>query len=86
MGGGVMARPRARRAVPVSVRVVNMPGNVHRNVHGRNPTPLLGPVNVVNVVNVFPGSSSGGRARPRMRKGSENVHDVHDVHENRSTH
>ena len=39
----------------------------------------LGLVNVVNVVNVFPGSHSQTRAPPRTCKVWENVHNVHTI-------
>ena len=71
-----------RPARQADLELVNVGPNVHHNVHHQKPLDLLGPVNVVNVVNVFPLlSRMRARARPHMRKGWKNVHDVHDVHE-----
>ena len=65
-GRRITAPRPARRA---DWGLVNVDLNVHHYVHRRKSLNSLGPVNVVNVVNVFPYPLSCARARARTRKG-----------------
>ena len=71
----ITAPPSASRADWGSVNVRSR----HSPAHSPSETRwiFLGLVNVVNVVNVFPGPLSRGRARAHMRKGWKNIHDIH---------
>ena len=62
--------------MPVDVR-----RDIHRHIHRRKPADSLGPVNVVNVVNVFRPRPSRGRTHPRTRKHGKNIHDIHERRE-----
>lgn len=76
-----MARGRRITAPPSAIRAdwgsVNVDRDIHRHIHHRKPAVLLGPVNVMNVVNVYPHLPSRVRARPYTRKGRKNIHNIH---------
>ena len=81
-GQRITAPPSASRADWGSVSVCF---DIHRHIHERKCLIFLAPVNVVNVVNVYPGSLSCARARARTCKGRKSIHDIHDIHERRLT-